>query len=448
MKKNYCIIMLTGGILLGLTACGNYEPLVSRDGAVTGSAVSGNSVTSVASGGAVEGNSRDRQSEGNEGNKGEQGETIADSLWGQMYRNCNSNKMYHVCYQRKDDESHLVQTDLNGREKGKGLKQKELKTKADDLLWVTDEWIYIRYEDKVYRIPLRIEGDQKESLDTANKECIISDVYCDMDDDSFCVMDENDIYYLNKEKKVTAYHISDGVKREGDFLNGVKWTWVSDCYITDSKVFVTIDESSLYCIHRDSLQVERVDSCGKEIYYGLVPAYMEETGEIYFTREDEDYCGICDTELYVYDGNTTRRVVSKEEINDVLCKELKLDKKAQIDVYFDSYSMHSFDEKIYIEYAIEEYGVANDVYCGVLVYDRNGRIYEEKELARQAKKQFNKKDGYYYNVCDVQGELMYIENSACEYSYNLKTGEMKKVPDRMARLLDICESYNKADFCY
>lgn len=54
MKKKIMSMILTTGILLGLTACSSYEPLVSRDGAATGSAVSGNSVTGVVSGGAVE----------------------------------------------------------------------------------------------------------------------------------------------------------------------------------------------------------------------------------------------------------------------------------------------------------------------------------------------------------------------------------------------------------
>ena len=442
MKKSIWIMILTGGILLGLTACSDYEPLISRDGAATGSAVSGNSVTSVVSGGAVEDNSKYRQSEENGENHGK---ATADFPWSQMYRNCNSNKMYHVRYQAKDDEFHLVQTDLNGKEKGKELKQKDLKIKADDLLWAADEWIYIRDEDKVYRIPIRIEGDQKESLDTANKECIISDVYCDNYDDPLCAMDENDIYYQNKEKKVMVYHIPDGVKREVNFPDDAKLTWVSGCYITDSKVFVEIEEVSLYCIHRDSLQVETVDSCGKGEYYGSVPAFMRDTGEIYFTHEDDD--GICDAELYVYDGNTTRCVVSKEEISDALCKELKLNKKEQKDAYFELYGIYSFDERIYIEYTLD--GIAKDVYCGVLVYDRNGKIYEEKELAKQVKKHSNKKGDYFYDVYAVQGELMYISvygEGGGSYSYNLKTGEMKKVPDRMAQLLDTCENYNKAEF--
>ena len=438
MKKKIMTMILTTGILLGLTACSSYEPLVSRDGAATGSAVSGNSVTSVVSGGAVEGNSKDRQDDGNEENSEK---TKTGLPWSQWYRNCNSNKMYRTSYQEKDKEKHLVQIDLNGREK-----KKVLKTKADEILWVTDEWICINDGNKIYRIPLKHGEDQQESLDTANKECIISDLYYEkyIYENAFCAMDENDIYYLNKDKKVTAYHIPDGSKREISFPSGENLFFSRGCHVTADKVFVGLYDS-LYCISRDTLAVEKIDSPREGDFYEN-SVYMEETDELYFTRITEDYYRVCDTELYVYDGNTTKCVVTREEMSDVLCKTWNISKKSE--PYFESFNIYSYDKKIYIEYMIDD--DKDEDNCGVLVYDRNGRLYEEEELAKQIKKHFNKEYNYYYDVYGVQGDKMYVvdmdddDDNSVYCVYNLKTGEMEKVSARTIRLLDNCTDYVKS----
>ena len=106
MKKNICAMILTGSILLGLTACSSYEPLVSRDGAATGSAVSGSSVTSVVSGGAVEDKEKNSQKKRKENQIFQ---------WDKKYRNCNSTKMYYTSYQNGDEATYIVQVDTDGK---------------------------------------------------------------------------------------------------------------------------------------------------------------------------------------------------------------------------------------------------------------------------------------------------------------------------------------------
>ena len=444
MKKSIGIIILAGSILLALTACSDYEPLISRDGAAMGSAVSGNSVTSVVSGGAVEGNHRDRQDKGN-GEKS--GELKADSQWSKWYRNCNSNKAYRTTYAERGDVFHLEQLDLNGKEK-----KKTFEIKVDELLWVTDEWICLTFENKVYRIPLKHGEGQKESLDTENKECIISDLLYDdsMIDPPLCVMDENDIYYLNKDEKLIAYHISDKTNKEIKISKNAELLSLgAECHMTNEKVFILADEEALYCIQRDTFEAERIFSCDKDSYLDGYFTYMEETGELYFICLSDDYYGVCDLELYVYDGNTTRCVVSKKEMNDMLCKQWKISEKAKKYAYFESYNVYSDDGKIYIEYMIDD---ANEEdHCGVMVCERSGKIYEEEGLEKQIKKHFDKKDDYYYNVYDVREGLMYVANNlygkkATSYSYNLQTGEMEKVPVRVMKLVDICGQYNTFQF--
>ena len=451
MKKNIGAMILTGSILLSLTACSNYEPLVSRDGVATGSAVSGNSVTSVVSGGAVEGDSKDKQDNGNGENSGKEKTSLP---WSQWYRNCNSNKMYYTSYQNEDKATHIVQVDLNGKEK-----KKVLKTKADEVLWVTDEWIYINVENKIYRIPIKRGEDRQESLDTSNKECIISDLYYDEDEYGVGLygMDDSDIYYINKEKKIIAYHIANGAKRVLQVPNGRKddmtLTYLNVCCVSDSRIYIALG-GSLYCIHRDTLEVEHIISCGISILDGYDDfVYMEETDELYFTHTTGDFYGVCDTELCVYDGNTVGCVVSQKEINDFICKNWNITK--EVEGYFESFDIYCCDEKVYIEYLVDEDDDDVEGRHGVLTYDRNGNIYEEEKLAEQVKKHSSKKDNYCYDLYEQEGDTMYLslikagkydESDKLGYSYNLKTGEMKKVSARTRRLLEIGEKYHKTKF--
>ena len=438
MKKNLCAMMLAGSVLLGLTACSSDEPLVSRDVAATGSAVSGNSVTSVVSGGAVESNSRDRQI-GRDRESTEKGK--ADIRWSKWYRNCNSNKMYSTTVVDDEKTSHLSQIDLNGKEK-----KKVLKIKADDVLWVTDEWICINVGSRIYRIPIKSGPDQAEVLDTANKECIISDYH--YDGRRLCAMDDNDIYYSNRDGKIFAYNITNGTKKEVEFSDDMKDIADTDySYVTDSKVFLGAYRSPLYCIHRDTLEVEKIDSCGVGEEYGVNFIYMEETDELYFTHELEVYQGVSDIELFVYDGNTTRCVVSCKEMDDVLLKIWKISKKTEPS--FESYMIYGCDEKIYIEYMIDDDEEQNN--CGVLVYDRNGSLYEEEKLAEQAKKYFTirgREITHDYDIYDVLEDEMYLIDFTEEYSYsyNLKTGKMKKVSTGTINLLALAEFYHKSEF--
>ena len=441
MKKKIMSMMLAGSILLGLTACSNYEPLISSDGITSGSAVSGNSVTSVVSGGAVESNSENRQ---DNGNGGDSGKVKTGLPWSQWYRNCNSTKMYYTSYQDGDDGNHVVQVDLNGKEK-----KKVLNTKANKVLWVTDEWIYINVESKIYRIPVKRGEDRQETLDTSNKECIISDICEGIYDMGFYAMDDNDIYYLNKDEKIIACHIPDGSKREISVPSATDSFRLADGYVTDGEVFLqSVD--SLYCIHRDTLAVEKIDSLSREYDdYGDNLVYMEESGELYFTRITDDFYGVCDTELCVYDGNTTRCVVTRKEMNDVLCKTWNVSKTYSS--YFESFNIYSYDEKIYIEYMIDN--DEGDDNCGVLVYDRNGKLYEEEKLAKQVKKHFIKKYNYYYDVYDIQRGKMYIADTIDDGGmircvYDLKTGEMQKVSVRTIRFMEVCTDYPKNGFIF
>ena len=449
MKKNLCAMMLAGSVLLGLTACSSDEPLVSRDVAATGSAVSGNSVTGDAvSGGAVESNSKDRQIERDKEST-EKGKS--DIQWSQWFRNCNSNKMYRITDEDEmysttdeDDEEtpHLVQIDLDG--KGK---KKVLKTKADEVLWVTDEWICINFGSRIYRIPIKPGPDQAEVLDTTNKECIISDYH--YDGPRLFAMDDNAIYYSNRVGKIFSYNITNGIKKEVEYSDDMKdITDTEYSYVTDSKVFFK-GYCSLYCIHRDTLEIEKIDSCGKGEEYGNNFIYMEETDELYYTHVLDDRQGLADTELYVYDGDTTRCVVSCKEIDEVFLKIWKIPQKTmpKTMVPFYIYKIYCCGDKIYMKYSIDIDDKENNY--GVLVYDRNGELYKEEKLAEQAKKYFVISDNFYdYYIYDVQGDKMYLVDYEEEYSYSydLKTGKMKRVSAETANLLEITESYHKSEF--
>ena len=303
-----------------------------------------------------------------------------------------------------------------------------METAAGDVLWVTDAWIYIRDGNLICRIPLWAGEDQKETLDTKNAEYIILDILYDAtyDCSGFYAMDDSDIYYMNEEKKMISYHIADGSKREVKLsTDAQEMTFGDYCYVTDHNVFV-ISEHSLYCIHRDTLEAEKIDSCGRNEDYDNNFVYMKESGELYFTHSpDSNYYVRHDTELYVYDGNTTRCVVSGKEINDCLSEIWDMNKKSES--VFTCFDLFTYNEKVYIEYAVGD----ADTYTGygMLVYDRNGRLYEEETLAEQVKKHFNKKENYYYEVYAVQDDTMYFgvdEENSSIYSYNMKTGEMKK----------------------
>lgn len=435
MKKNVWIMILTVSILLGVTACSNYEPLVSGGGVATGSAVSGDSVN-VVSDGAVKSNStRDKENQ--------------SFQWSKWYRNCNSNKMY-ILYEEEDADlsTYLLQVDLNGG------KNKKFKIRTDGVLWVTDESIYINSDNserKVYRIPIKHGEDQQESLDTANQKCVISDLFYDDDYGDWQVvyaMDDHDIYYINKDKKLIAYNIATEVKKEVKFpddANAMASTF--DSYVTESKVFLALNQETLYCIHRDTLEVEKIDSCSKGDYYNRQLVYIEESDELYFIRDSTDSYGACNTEMYIYDGNTTRCVVSKKEMNDFLNKNLGLTSVSS----FESY-IYAYGGQIYIEIDYQTDEEEGDDHCAMLIYDRTGKLYEEEQLAEQIKKHFGQRDDDCYEVSAIYGDTMYIsvypygEDVSC--SYNIKTGEMDQVSDETINLMKNCFFYDsgKAEF--
>ena len=428
MKKNLCAMMLAGCVLLGLTACSNYEPLISRDGAATGSAASGNSVTSVVSGGAVESNSKDK----------EKGKTTSRlSRW---YRNCNSRKMYVSCWQLKDNACHVVQCNLNGGG------EKVLKTKADNILWVTDEVIYIEADGKIYQIPLRHEGGKKESLDDAEKKCVISDACYDGCLVTLVCMDDNEIYYLNKKKQMIQYDIVSGKSRKIKMSSTLGTAFEdggAEVTMTENKVFIDGGDV-VCCIHRDTLELETIFSGGGDCEY---TAYQEESDKFFFTCINLDGKESWQTELVVYDGRTTRRVASAKEIKEVLFEYWGLDKKEGKNYELVCYYLYAGGGNIYLEYSLDRDDSVEN--CGMLVYDKDGKLHEEEKLAEQIRKHSSDKSDYSYDVYGVEDDCLYILEDQADadhvLSYNLVTGEMKKISSNEVYMLRDGD-YNKNEF--
>lgn len=447
MKNVLITFMLSGSILLSLVACGNGEQQVSgvdvatggavSGDAVLGDAVSGNSVKSAVSGGAVEKNIREGQGTEN----GDQAKKVKQSSsWSKWYRNCNSTKVYDLIYNKGDGETgYLVQYDLDGSG------ERELAIRADAILWVSDKFICIRVVGKVYQIALS-KDDQGESLDTENQECIIEDLLYDPsdstfgDEDEILGMDDDDIYYINNKKKLMVCHLKNGKKRELNFSGNVKGKSYNNSYIAERKVFFAVN-SSLYCIHRDTLEIEKVASWSKEKDFADSFVYMEESDEFYFEIYPNESGQSCESEVYVYDGNKTRCVLSGEAIHDVACRSRGL---AKSDCYTRISTLYVCGKKIYFEYMTER-DSDEECFSGMLVYER-GMLHEDKRLKKQIKKYVSEgyEDCWVYGVLGntlyiIDDEVGYAAETMDYFSYNLETGKLKKISYDEIRLLTHCE---------
>ena len=445
MKNVLIIFMLIGSILLGLAACGNDGPQVSNvdvatggavsGDAVTGSAVSGNSIKGVVSGGAVDENTGEEHDTEN----GDQAKGVKQSSpWSKWYRNCNSTKMYDLIYNRGDGEDgYLVQYDLDGSG------ERELDIRADAILWVSDEFICIRVVDKVYQIAFR-KDDWGEIPDIENQQCIIEDLLFDPSDvtfvneDEILGMDDNDIYYMNNKKKVMVCHLKNGKKRELKFSGSVKGKSYNYSYIAERKVFFAVD-NSLYCIHRDTLKIEKIASWSKKKDFSGSVAYMEESDEFYFEIYPNEAGQSCESEVHVYDGNKTRCALSGKSIHEAACRSRGLDKG---DCYTRIGNLYICGKKIYFDYTTER-DSDEECFSGMLVYER-GMLYEDERLKKQIKKYVSEEYEEYW-VYGVLGNILYFIDDEDDYSedyfsYDLKTGKLKEISyyDEI-RLLQHCE---------
>lgn len=423
MRRNGVLaFLLTAGMLAGLTACGKFEPEIARGDIVTGNAVSGSAVSGNAVRGGVKVKSRGKEEK-------------QKSLTGSQYRNQNSNKRYYFDSNDSGDDLWLVQTNLDGSAKKRlNIKGKEDEVRIE-LLWVTDETIYLFMNKGIFRIPIRHNANKGEVLDTESKECLSSDVALNDDEEEvrFCVMDENAIYYLSKKEKLVEIDLKSGKKREAPIAKDISSDlFVYGAIVLEDKLLVG-DPDCIYCIQRNTLKIENITGS----LTGDVFDYMESTGDMYFLTGDGE-------SIMKYDGKTTQSVASYEEI----CRAFsRYDKDlVEEELYLDS--LHVYGDKVYIEYMIDD----DDYDCGMLVYDRNAKekLYLEEEFNMQGKK-YSGKERFFYNFGGEEGEYIYLiigeKEAYYSYSsYNWKTKELKKVSETEYYRAEQDYPYKKAYF--
>lgn len=424
MKKTIQIMILTAGIVSLITACGNYEPLISYDGAATGSAVSGNSAK-IVSGGAVSGQAVSGPSM--------QGQVIADeeknSSAADMenkFAFCNRTDLYSYDEEYKDFVFEHRKIDGTYVEE---LKVKERGAFGLWLAYVDEDWLYYgrKYEmhDELWRAPIQ-KSKKGETVSMKQEEFLFREeemnaievvdnliFYTIKTGKEVFPMSEACFIYDCKKKKKRSIKLSGEIPKlfqscdecwaSGYIGNTMVWD------ICNYKDYIYNDDYEYYALF---IQTIGSDKCR---YLDSIRDYALVGNKLYYVTGDKSTPCINKFE----DGKKEAETIfTKEQLQNLLMADEKI--KNVTDVYADV-------KHLYIEVeAVVGKKVDTTIYFVCDIGQEKTTLRVERGLSDV----LNKK--YVGDIHFVDGNqcVFFLEDNYEHKSYDLRTGEVRNLDSK------------------